>query len=282
MKAAAATFEATPGAPAVSQRKLAQNLELAVDLAFAEQAQRLDPQVWRGDSHLEIPAQRPRHRLGIGEGVGQGEMRTILVQHVRVAPCIQVVALARRETDGFAPAAFGPARRSAQPVEPAHRLLLKRVKLPGSSGRLQRDERPPVGGGDLADLQFADFDRLARQGEGGERVEQVGDFEIGPENERRDQSGMEPIAPRLLGEFSPQFRAVALRGEGFQIPARRGVAAHDVTTEHPQIASQRRRQIKGVARMRHDGTSTSSRLPCNMVASNCPTELAQASNGLDN
>ncbi len=194
-----------PGARSMSQRKLAQNLELSVAVTLAEQGQRLDWQARLIDPHLERPAESFLHRRDVSDGVRQREVRAEFGQNVGIPPDLEVVALKRRQPGvGRTRLQLGYGQRSAQPIEPPDGLFRKRAEPACLPFQLQRDERPPVDSGDPANLQFARLERVDSPGERGNPVNEVTDIEVGPQAEGRDQRGVESVASGIFGELQPR------------------------------------------------------------------------------
>ena len=106
--------------PRMPEREAAQNLEFAAGFALGEKRQRVDTQGMRSNPTPELPFQGTRHAISIENGVGQGKMGTKFVEHVRVAPSLEVVRLAWRQARRPSPLAFAITERRAQRVKRAN------------------------------------------------------------------------------------------------------------------------------------------------------------------
>jgi hypothetical protein len=107
------------GAVGPPERKSVQNPEFAAGFALPEQRQCVDVQGAGGDPKAEVPLEEARDAVAVRNGVGQRKMRVKLIQHIRIAPGMEIVSLTRRQA--FRPSIFaaGFHKWSAQPIKTA-------------------------------------------------------------------------------------------------------------------------------------------------------------------
>ena len=169
-----------------------------------------------------------------------------LVEHVRVAPGIEVVGLTRGETRRRPfPTALGGS--TAQMVKTTNDARLERPQLFQRAFGLQGDKAAPVASRDDGHAEFAGVERREPVRELSNSIEQIGDLEVKAQWKRRLQGRVKAVAARVAGHAPPRVRRVALEREPVDGRAGPRVAADHVATETPQVAVGRRRKIEGVS-----------------------------------
>jgi len=221
--------------------KAVQNLEFAVGFALLDQGQRVDMQRAGGDPKAEVPLEEARDAVGVRNGVGQSEMRVKLVQHIRIAPGMEIVSLTRRQA--FRPSVFpvGFDKGSAQTIKTADHSGLERSQFFQRALGLQSHKRKPMASFNDAHPELASVKWRVLACELGDAVEQSGGVEVQAERKRRLQGRVKAVASRVAGHAPPGVRWVAFEREPFTGRASDGVAADHVAAETPEVAFWRRR-----------------------------------------
>src|SRR6202044_2376328 len=135
--------------------KAVQNLEFAVGFALLDQGQRVDMQRAGGDPKAEVPLEEACDAVGVRNGVGQSEMRVKLVQHIRIAPGMEIVSLTRRQALRPSVFAVGFDKWGAQPIKTADDACLERSQFFQRALGLQSHKRKPMASFSDAHPEFA-------------------------------------------------------------------------------------------------------------------------------
>src|ERR1700684_3875755 len=186
--------------------KAVQNLESAVGFALLDQGQRVDVQRVGGDPKAEVPLEEVRDAVGVRNGVGQSEMRVKLVEHIRIAPGMEIVSLTRRQA--FRPSIFAAAfdQWSAQFIKTVDDVGLEGSQFFRRALGLESHKRKPMASFNDAHPALASVHWRVVGCELGDAVEQSGGVEFQAERKRRLQGRVKAVASRVAGHAPPGVR----------------------------------------------------------------------------
>ena len=240
-------MDSRPRGAAPAHWKPSNDAKIVLRAVLREQCERVHSQRRRRNPPLEFRRQLRHDRVGVGDCAGQREMHAEFVEHIGIAPGVEIIALARRKPFGRATPDLGRGQRRAQRIEFANDLGFEPSQLARWLLRPQRDEGAPLPGGEPADAQRTGVEGFNLSSEVRDARFEIAKAPGGIQRERGFERGMEAITARLGDERAPGLRVISFGNEALDALARVGVAAENAQAKSPEIAVGRGREIDGEA-----------------------------------